>query len=418
MNIVLEKKTWSSLDVIIAILGSVFLLHNHSPFIALYISSTMWAFIVVASFATLIMACISVKAPITYLAPLLLLLFLNRLFVYKNIVLVISSFAQIAIYPLMTCYILARRNHGVCVFILGCFLSVLLITGFTSTLAFQIDPNFVRYNIGTLKEQESAMYYLKAKLNVGSFDMAYSYTALLPLVIFVAKWRRALFRRKFIRFISIFMIAYFVVVIYISQYTLNMLVAAMALILVLVRRKINKRFFINSIIVLSVTLVLVRGLLPPILHSISGSLDQSIMSDRIEDLAYTLEGRDNEVDSRSDFQAREDVYMTSINTIFKYPIIGSWNLSGIGGHSLILDNIAIFGLIGVILLYLFYKTMYERYYKSYRNGPFIYYYYYSLISLTIFYVVNPDGLYAVVFFCLPLCCVLMNDALLRKKIIY
>lgn len=418
MNIVLEKKPWTTTDFLVAMFGTLFLLHEWSPYIAHRTPSVVWAAITIVCFFVLFFACSKYEQPLRFIIPFISIYLLNIIFFNNSDILrKVAGVMLVSFYPLMTCYIINRKSRGFTYYMFFLFIALLLILGATSFMAYKINPDIVRMRMGALKEEDSVMYAIKANLNVGSFEMVYSYVVLFPLVIMVAKWRKTIFKKKVYHLISVIMIGYFLVVIYIGQHTMAMLLSVLILALFFASKNLTKRQFERGAVILSIVIIMAWGILPTLLRFAAGSMEAGFVTERLEDLALSLEGRSSEIGENSDYNARQDTYFESIKVITQYPIIGGWVAkAGSGGHSYILDNLATYGLLGLLLILWYYQSILKMFYKPFNKTPFIYYYYCGLLCVTVCYIVNPDGLYPVVIFCLPVSCIIMNDAVARNQL--
>ena len=68
---------------------------------------------------------------------------------------------------------------------------------------------------------------------------------------------------------------------------------------------------------------------------------------------------------------RVELYMRSLTTFFENPLFGTF-LTGkmrVGGHSMIFDTLARFGMPGAILLFLMYRGIYRTFCKPFRKKP-------------------------------------------------
>ena len=88
--------------------------------------------------------------------------------------------------------------------------------------------------------------------------------------------------------------------------------------------------------------------------------------------------------------------------------IGGWSERGGGGHSFIFDHIAVYGVIGIVLLFVFYRAILRLFYYPYQDKPWSYYYLYGLLGVTFFYIFNPSAFYPQLLFAYPLSAYLIN----------
>lgn len=295
---------------------------------------------------------------------------------------------------------------------LAIFLSIELITFITSTMAELEISGIIRLNPGQLRSDDEQMYALKTGMNVGNFDTVYGCATLIPIAVLVVKWRTLLFDKYVYRFLSILITAFFLYFVYVSQFTIAFVGALLMSLTLLCPKVISPQFFRRTIIFGVIAFIASITILPTVLHAFASNIESQIMAERFKGIAILLEGGH---DTESlDIEARQQVYNEAITTISETYMIGGWKEGGSGGHSFILDHIALYGFLGILLLFVYYKGILKLFYQPYKNQPWIYYYLYGLIVLSFYYLFNPSVLYPQVLFCYPLSAFLINYKLQTK----
>lgn len=242
------------------------------------------------------------------------------------------------------------------------------------------------------------LYDTYLKYNVGGFDIVYSFVLIIPLLVYKYKKTRLLIERSLI----LIVLLVFMMAIIESQYTTALLFAIASLSLFFMPLNIKPYHFVILGIIILVVVFSTKYLIAflSIISSVSGSDEVMV---RMSDLADLSKGES--LSSDSDVIGRSERYMMSIKLFFSSPIWGqmfSYAPGKVGGHSFILDNVAFYGLLGIYLLVLMFKTMYKLYIKDLKIFdiyPFAMIIFIEYILLTL---LNPQPFIPFISFALPL----------------
>jgi hypothetical protein len=87
------------------------------------------------------------------------------------------------------------------------------------------------------------------------------------------------------------------------------------------------------------------------------------ISDRLSALAGGQSGLEASEDNRI------DLYRRSLTTFLKHPIFGTFlsGGGGVGGHSFILDNLGHYGILGAVLMFWMYRTIYRCFIAPFKG---------------------------------------------------
>ena len=395
-------------DYFILILSIAFLIHK-SPYIGAQMPAMLYALIVSVLFIALASKFVNnsrvTKTLLFVLAPIILNIFFKSGGTDRSIFMVISGIMQASIPPLLSLYVLKRDSMSLALFLFLFYYGVEIVTYITSTLATEIDPLIVRLNPGELKENDIMLYQLKKSLNVGNFDTVYGCLLLIPICVIAFKNRNVIFRNKFSGLLPIvaIMISYFFL--FKAQFAIAFLLGILMLSLFFIPLKITSSFFKRSLVFAAILLIIFRFSLAPTLHYVATALDNEAMTPRIEGFANMLEGNVDTVDE--DTESRSNHYKRAIDSIKEYTIFGSWGRSASSGHSVLLDSLALYGILGVFLIYRYLneaiKMIASRSYVS-----FIYFYYYGIVVVVFLFCVNPSLFLPELFFCYPVSCYIFS----------
>ena len=134
-----------------------------------------------------------------------------------------------------------------------------------------------------------------------------------------------------------------------------------------------KRIFnIKKIAVWCASLLFVFLVFKPIIAQglmvIANNTDSYILAHRLTDISLSIEGKFTQ--DNSDLDVRKELYIRSLTSFINHPL-GCWNINNSGGHSYILDTLAKYGLVGVLLLIVSLRIIYNSYIKT-LEGTFVY----------------------------------------------
>lgn len=409
----MNLKSFSSQELIVLILTSLFFLHD-SSYIAFYTPAIVWAGVVLCLFFTLWSLCSKTINCFIYLFPVVVIdaiwkiVKIPSLFDVVAVLQLSSNIMQFAILPMLT-YFLLKKNNVILVWcILIVYSAVQVTTGISTIIACDIDPTLARMDYGTLRVEDPVLYAYRMNLNVGDYHTSYGFTAMLPIVIMFFKWADNISQRFILRLLLFMICIIMVYTVYSASYTMSLLVCLLMLLVFLCPRKMSRSFFLKSLFVAFIASFIFRIVIPNLLNSAADFMNNEIMSERLSDLAAAISGNDNNSDDESDFNLRLLAYEKSWNCFLSNPIIGSLEYKKSGGHSYFLDNIGLMGIFGAYLIINMFGIIWKRYFLIFRSYPWFYYYGYALLSIVIFFCVNPDGMSEQLLFFYPISAYLLS----------
>lgn len=406
MNVQYISNKLSQTDYILLVLSVLYMAHN-SPYVGVRMPAMFYASVVILLFVLVCIKLARFQNIIRFIIPIFSLYFLDIIFIqshdinsFEGIMRLFSGMMQILIYPLLASYAINKGNVKLAMWLLVLLLSVEFTTYFTSIMAeFEI-PGIIRMNPGQLRDEDPMMYAMKTNMNVGNFDTVYGCATLVPIGILLIKWRSDLFANKLYQLLTVLATAMMIYFVYVSQFTTALVGTLLMTLTIVCPKYLSLSYFKKTTWIGLFAVILTWSVLPPVLHIIADSVDSEIMAERFEGIAITLEGGN---DSGSlDVELRQAAYEKPLQAISSTLMVGTWSDDGSGGHSHLLDTVGKYGIIGVILLLVFYKSILKLLYIPYKNEPWVYYYLYGLLGATFFYAFNPSELFQQVLFCYPL----------------
>ena len=392
-------------NITIPFLSVLYLLHS-VPALGILYPSSLYALLVVVLFVILTYK-VGVKKFVTII-PIFLIPILNIIIKIGDssvivIVQQISGFLQSMILPLLCIYIYAynKLKLGKQLFII--YVIMIFVTSITTYIGYDLFPNASR-ELASL-ENDSLSHQTYMKLNIGGFSFIYTLVLLNILVICSIKNHKLFKKGIIVAMFSIFFLIVSGLVIYKSQYTTAILIYSISLLLLLYNRKPNVKHIIVLICIGVIIVLICRHPIAERIALLSEKVESYDVSTRLYDLSQYLAGE--HTSQNSDLDARKDIYVLSLNTFLDNPF-GVWSNSGNGGHSFVFDNIARFGVLGIILIIIMIYKLYNIYIYPLKDNSIYGYAFTILLIFISFATLNPHIFTNVLMFVLPLYC--LNSA--------
>ena len=242
---------------------------------------------------------------------------------------------------------------------------LVVLLGISIVATFLISMPYLQDNIFVVRELAAGIETGKT-IGLGGYEFSYCIAFLSPcfLLLFRAEagWRRIL------------MICVVVVsCIYSAQcglfMTLLINIAGIAFYLLFKIKKTNRKLILFLVILaLLVFLVLVgTDVLVSLLEKVNDVIDNEVLNRKLSDIIHSLLGEEEQYGT---FSGRVSRYFISLKTFAASPIIGGAMFGTIetsGGHSMLLDYLAISGLLGTILFVGAFVTVYKLVAPKLRN---------------------------------------------------
>ena len=187
---------------------------------------------------------------------------------------------------------------------------------------------------------------------VGGYGYMYSAILMLPIGIDILFNKR----RKstlLVRIFTLYFVVTTVVLSYLSQYFMALIIAVIAVILSLSRRRNSSKVRISSYVMIFAIMILIVAFLEPILDFLINVIDIRSIHEKLVDMrAIMINGEDI---GDSEFATRYERYTRDLLLIAKEPLFGTMSYLSVGKHSTFLDLIAQYGVImgGLIITLLF-----------------------------------------------------------------
>lgn len=304
------------------------------------------------------------------------------------------------IIPTIICYYLLINNyHESIKKVLIISFILLFITSITSIYGLISDPIASKIlAMGGIDEHILMTYYQK---NIGGFSITYMIPIIVPMLIATYKTKKI----SFFKFIILALpITYFL---YKTQYATALLMLIVALLSYFFADKYSFKKFILIVIAIVLFFVIARSLIGQILYYIADSNPSFEISQRFHALGDTMMGIESVTDA---YVNRVNAYQLSITDFFSSPILGQLFSGGrTGGHSFIFDILALYGVFGIVALFLLYRQIYRYFYEPFKSQSYYGYMLWSFISSIVLACINTTPNMFVISLVAPLVAYILQD---------
>lgn len=295
-------------------------------------------------------------------------------------------------------HIFSGNKYGFGKPLLWIALAIYIITAITTIWGNTIYPEASRM-LATGMTGELVLYNVYRAMNIGGFGFVYEVVFPLVILPYVFKAKRI---PRLVSMGLYFLVLYLA---YVTQFTVALTVTLGYGLFFLVGRIRNSMDVPKYGILLGILIIVA---LPIILNFLATSIDSEILSSRFSEMGSLASG--GTTSGTSDVDERQSAYMTSVIDFLSSPLLGTGKNGG--GHSFVLDNLAKYGLIGLIALVIMFRSIFKLYIYPYRKSSFYGYLLLGYIVLLFLVIVNTSPLYMSVTFLLPLISYILNS---KKK---
>ena len=287
------------------------------------------------------------------------------------------------ILPIIICYYLISnnlKNHiRVLVFVIIGFIAITSITSIIGLLDYPMASR--QLATGMSGDPNLMVYYSK---NIGGFEIAYMIPIVLPIIF-------AMYGKDKLKFIQLLvLIVPMIYFIYASQYVIALFSLIVSLTSILFSRYISSKKIWFIVFAILVIVLLYRSSIADLLYYLAGNNSSTVLLSRFSVLGDKIMGLEMTQDV---YRLREFAYITSINTFLSNPIFGGV-ISGsgkIGGHSFILDLLASYGVIGIIVLFVTFKQIFKYLYRPFKEQNYYGYMLWSFILSIFLSIINTSA---------------------------
>ena len=267
---------------------------------------------------------------------------------------------QVLLFLLPVCigFYLATHRFFVDFFAVFLILAV-CVTCMTTIIGCIAHPDAARV-LATTKSSQDPLAILYEMQNIGGYGFVYSTVLLYPFVILAYKMKKL---HPLFVIILTAILAFMTIQ---AEYTFAILLMMLSSLLFFVRRDIPVKKFFIMLAGFVLIVLLFRATIAAILTYIGNALDNQAMVEKINAAFLgtdSVEGFDDD---------RGALYLLSIQVFLKNPLFGTMFMSHKphnGGHSFILDNLAMYGLFGAALMIFMYRALFKLFIKPMKDKP-------------------------------------------------
>lgn len=218
------------------------------------------------------------------------------------------------------------------------FLALLIVFNIITFKELLLDPTLARKIV---RADESIYPFMRR--GVGGFALEHTQVFLFPLLL---AWLAKAIKNHCFYFVlgCAWAVSYILLILH-SGYSIGIVttISSFVALLFYKRKSIIPALVITLLII--VLIVVLIGYVDPVRESLVSFFDGTKVAQKVEDIYNSLHGKE----VADSIQQRIDRYVSSIQTIFQYPFIGGLWFSAGGGHSILMDTFAQYGIWGGIL---------------------------------------------------------------------
>ena len=390
----------------------LYLLHN-APAIGFYMPPLVYAAILALLYALTFLMC-GTKRFNSYLFQSIPAMGLTWMAIMYSVVSSTGSFgieiyglAQLAIYFIIGLYIIDTKDYQMAKRVLLTFILIYVVTSVTTYIGDSMYPMASRDLTGSASAENAGMTSLYLAMNIGGFGFIYNVVLLIPIII-------GLYRLRLLNiFLSLSMLALFYLVIEKSQFTTALLISILFMPLLIWRKFLTRTTAIRYFFFVALVIMMANTVLPSLLNVLSDTLSGDATKGRLTELSGYLSS--GETSDMTDIDARQNHYTKSLDAFLSSPIIGSFDKTTIGGHSLLFDTLGLYGLVGLFLYIVSWKKVFTSYLKPIRNKPWYGYFFIVFAVAILLTIVNPQMNMMFLFLIIP-CYILQYEKNLSTSV--
>lgn len=316
---------------------------------------------------------------------------------FKDAAVEIYWLSQLMIHPLLTLYLIREKDKKAVRRMVIIIAISILVTAITTYFGCLTHPGASRDVAAKLSTSDSALYALYMSLNIGSFSFIYAMVLLTPLLIYAIKDKLI---KRWIGLVALLIVLMAVVY---SEYTTALLCILISLIILFVfPKQLKTKHFIIMVIVTAVFMYASAWLLTPFLDVLGNLIGGEFTSVRLQELSSFSANEQSYLEG--DMGARSELYMKSINSFLSSPVWGS-SSAQVGGHSYVFDNMAKFGLIGIVGMIMMFWAVFKCFYAPFKQQKWYGHILFSFFMVILLAFLNPKDNLSVLTFYIPLFCV-------------
>ena len=204
------------------------------------------------------------------------------------------------------------------------------------------------------------MESLYKSLNIGGVDFIYQLVLMMPLLVFT-------FRKgnRMLRILSVVTMVVFIMTIVVSEYTTALIFAFASVLLFFFPKNISGKRLLGVLLGMSFVLLIVLYVVDifSILATMFG--EKTDVAEKLQDISNHIHGMGY---GEGDYDVRMGKWTKSLEAFASSPIYGTSHVGG--GHSYLLDHLAKYGIIGVVMLIIVFKNLFKLSVRKFNHTSF------------------------------------------------
>lgn len=274
-----------------------------------------------------------------------------------------------------------------------------VITILTTSIGLIRNPYAARV-LATIESSNDANSILYTWQNIGGYEFIYMVVLLYPLLILAYKRKKIGLMPTLICVGSIFIMTI------LSEYTTAFLLLLITSVLFFLKRDLSTKDVLIFMFLAIFCMIFLDDMISNFLQWIGTLTGSETMLERLNALAGGKTGLEQSESNRI------FLYERSIRTFLSNPLFGTMfkGGGGTGGHSFILDTIATYGVLGVILLYFMYRKIYRLFFVPFQNKDGYGYILWLFLQAILLSFVNTGMWVSIIALFAPIClCKIYDD---------
>ena len=269
-----------------------------------------------------------------------------------------------------------------------------VITAITTAIGNLRHPGASRMLATSLREYNVSLYNQYVSENIGGFSFIYGLMMVMPLVIYMMK------KRKVNLLLATAGLIFAGAAVVCSEYTTALIVFVANMPLLLFKGLTTKKIIL-LIVICIIVMAIASTVIASAIDEISELFSSQTISSRLKYIAATLRGEDNlsDIEGSSD---RMTLYKKAWDEILESNFLGNWGATDGSGHSMMLDTVVKYGVLGIALIAIMYGFIYKFAIYPYRKKEYYPYFVWVYLISIFLAALNPDPNLFVLICVLPL----------------
>lgn len=252
-----------------------------------------------------------------------------------------------------------------------------IFTACTTIIGLRYYPEASRI-LATFSDKGNPDFILYSSLNIGGFSFIYTIMFLIPILT------RNIMNHK--KIVDVILLVIIIICVYFSQYTIAIIFSLVALISWFFKRDTSPFKGILFLFFGVLILYLLVSVYTDFFYILANRIRNILVRERVLavlNLLFFKEATTN--------LGRFDLWIDTLNVFRKYFLFGGWvnNSNVYSQHSFIFDFIAKFGMLGILALIIYYRSLYKEIYFKFKKTKDYFTLIFTFILAISISIINP-----------------------------